>query len=296
MASTTVPGTNRRHVLGIVLVIGSGFCFSLGGLILRHIETAGGWQVIFYRSLSFAAIILGILALRHRRRIGVVFLDVGWLGLIGGVCLATSSLCVVWSMLHTTIANTTFIFGALPFLTALLAWAVLGEKVRVASWIAMVAVLMGIAVMMAGGFGGGRMIGNILAILGTLVLAILTVILRKGRKGDMMPVLAVGAILAALACALIAPNLAITRGDLLLSLLMGVVSVGGGFILFTLGSRYVRAGEMWVLSNVELIIAPLWVWLAIAELPLVETFIGGGVIVLAICGQAFITAKNPAGA
>ena len=59
-------------------------------------------------------------------------------------------------------------------------------------------------------------------------------ILRKGRKGDMMPVLAVGAILAALACALIAPNLAITRGDLLLSLLMGVVSVGGGFILFTL--------------------------------------------------------------
>ena len=296
MTSTTAPLTTHRHGLGIALVMGAGFCFSLGGLILRLIETADGWQVIFYRSLAFAAFILAILVVRHRERTAQAFLDIGWLGLLGAICLGTSGICIVWSMLHTTIANTTFIFGALPFLTALLAWAVLGEKVRVASWIAMAAVLVGIGVMMAGGFGGGRLIGNVLAVIGTLAVAILTIVIRKGRHGDMMPVLCIGALIAAIACALIAPDLAVTRHDFILSTLMGVASSAGGFILFTLGARYVRAGEMWILSNVELVFAPLWVWLAVAELPLLETFIGGAIIVLAICGQAVITTRHPADA
>ncbi len=296
MTSTTARVTAHHHVRGIALVMGAGFCFSLSGLILRHMEAADGWQVIFYRSFAFVAVILAILALRHRGRVGQAFLDIGWLGLVGGICLGTSGLCVVWSFLHTTIANTTFIFGALPFLTALLAWAVLGEKVRAASWIAMAVVLVGIGVMMAGGFGGDRLMGNVLAIIGTLALAILTIALRKGRQGDMMPVLVVGALFAGLACAVIAPDLSINRHDFVLTMVMGVVSIAGGFILFTLGARYVRAGEMWILSNVELIFAPLWVWLAVAELPLVETFIGGAIIVLAICGQAVITARHPADA
>ena len=295
MTSTTAPVTAHHHV-GIALVMGAGFCFSLGGLFLRSIEAADGWQVIFYRSLAFAATILAILAVRHRGRMVQAFLDIGWLGLLGAICLGTSGICVLWSMLYTTIANTTFIFGALPFLTALLAWALLGEKVRAASWIAMAAVLAGIAVMMVGGFGGGRLIGNVLAIIGTLEVAILTIVLRKGRHGDMMPLLFIGALFAALACALIAPDLAITRLDFILSALLGVVTGAGGFILFTLGARYVRAGEMWILSNVELVLAPLWVWLAVAELPLVETFIGGAIIMLAICAQAVITARHPADA
>ena len=294
MTSTTAPVTAHHHVLGIALVMSAGFCFSLSGLILRHMEAADGWQVIFYRSFAFGAVILAILAVRHRGRIGQAFLDIGWLGLVGGLCLGTSGLCVVWSFLYTTIANTTFIFGALPFLTGLLAWAVLGEKVRAASWIAMVAVLVGIAVMMVGGFGGGRLIGNVLAIIGTLALAILTIALRKGRRGDMMPLLVIGALFAGLACAVIAPDLSISRRDFVLTMIMGTVSIAGGFILFTLGARYVRAGEMWILSNVELIFAPLWVWLAVAELPLVETFIGGAIIMLAICGQAVVTARHPA--
>jgi len=109
-------------------------------------------------------------------------------------------------------------------------------------------------------------------------------------------VLVVGALFAGLVCAVIAPDLSINRHDFILTMVMGVVAIAGGFVLFTLGARYVRAGEMWILSNIELIFAPLWVWLAVAELPLVETFIGGAIIVLAICSQAVITARHPADA
>ena len=86
-----------------------------------------------------------------------------------------------------------------------------------------------------------------------------------------------------------------TARDLLLCVLMGGFSMGVGFSLFNRGARSVRAGEMWVLSNVEIALGPLLVWLVIAEVPLRTTFLGGAIVVAAILSQAAMTARGPAG-
>jgi DME family drug/metabolite transporter len=70
--------------------------------------------------------------------------------------------------------------------------------------------------------------------------------------------------------------------------------MGVGFSLFNYGARSVKAGEMWVLSNVEIVFGPFLVWLFVSEVPLTTTFVGGTIVVVAIVSQAVMTARNPA--
>ena len=280
----------------MALVLGSGFCFSLSGVVIREIEAANEWQVVYWRSLGFVTTVAAVLAWRHGRGVVRAFVDVGWVGVVGSLGLALGSVCYVWALFATTIANAVFFFGALPFLAGFLAWLLFGERLRRESWLAMGVAFAGLLVMVYGGLAAGRWFGNLLAAIGILGYAVLVVSLRAGRKVDMMPLLCIGGAVSGLVALGIEGGGAISLHDALLSLLLGVVSISFGFMLFTLGSRHVRAGELSLLSNLELILAPLWVWLWVAEVPSVATFIGGVFIIGAIASQAAITIRYPADA
>jgi drug/metabolite transporter (DMT)-like permease len=68
---------------------------------------------------------------------------------------------------------------------------------------------------------------------------------------------------------------------------MGAVQVGGGLTVFTLGARHVPVAELMLLSLTELALAPIWVWLAVGEVPSPSTLLGGAIIIGAITYQAF---------
>ena len=283
-----------RRLTGVALVMGGAFCFSLAGVMIREIQTANEWQVVYWRSLGFVTTVAIVLALRHRRGLARAFIDVGWIGVIGSLGLALGSVCYVWALFNTTIANAVFFFGALPFITGFLAWLLFGERLRRESWFIMAVAFAGIIVMVYGGLTSGRWFGNLLAAIGIVGYAVLVVSLRAGRKVDMMPLLFMGGAVGGIAALAIEGGGAISLHDAVLSLLLGIVSISFGFMLFTLGSRRVRAGELSLLSNLELILGPLWVWLWIAEVPSLTTLIGGVFIIGAIATQAVITISHPA--
>ncbi len=60
----------------------------------------------------------------------------------------------------------------------------------------------------------------------------------------------------------------------------------GGMVLFTAGSRHVPAAELALLLLTEVVLAPIWVWLWIGEVPRLWTLVGGAVIFTAIIGHA----------
>ena len=280
--------------LGVVMLLGSGVCFSISGVLIRLIESATVWQVVFFRSASWALAVLLAMSLQSRAVPWRAFLSIGRFGAIGAMGLAVGGVFIVWAQFHTSIANVVFILGALPFLSALLARLFLGERVRGLTWLAMAAALVGIGVMVWGGIESGRLLGNVLAIVGISGLALMTVALRHGRRGDTRPVFVLGGTGALIAALVVAADLAVSARDLLLCVLMGAFSMAVGFTLFNRGARSVRAGEMWVLSNVEIALGPFLVWLVVAEVPLQTTFLGGAIVVAAILSQAVMTAREPA--
>ena len=67
---------------------------------------------------------------------------------------------------------------------------------------------------------------------------------------------------------------------------MGTVQVGLGLTVFTIGARHVPAVELALVAMTELVLAPVWVWLGVGEVPSAFTLAGGAIIMTAISYQA----------
>jgi DME family drug/metabolite transporter len=81
-------------------------------------------------------------------------------------------------------------------------------------------------------------------------------------------------------------SLFVSPNDGSIAMGMGVLQVGAGLILYTLGSRSIPAAELALLSLAEVLLGPLWVWLFLGETASVNTLIGGAVLLVAITGNA----------
>jgi drug/metabolite transporter (DMT)-like permease len=302
LAPRVDAGVDADYARGVVLVALAGVFWSIGGLLIRLIEAASGWQIVLFRSLALALTLSVIIALRHRRRMIGAFRDAGGNGLAAAVALAGGFIAFVLSLQQTSVANATFMLGASPFFAALLGRWLLGETIRRATVLAIAAALLGILIMVGGGLVVGTIRGALLALGASVSFAIFSVLLRRGRERDMLPCVAIAGAIAALSVLPVvlagAPSLGsallLSPRDLALCAIMGAVQVGGGLTVFTLGARHVPAAELALLSLTELALAPIWVWLAAGEVPSGSTLLGGAVIIGAIAYQALYgTRRRP---
>lgn len=275
-----------RYGTGMVLVVLAGLVWSTQGLIFRQIDTAGTWATLFWRSAGMLPVLLAFLAWRARGNPLPAIRAVGLAGTLGGMGLVGAFAGAIYAIQSTTIANAVFLFAASPFLTALIGWAVLGERVRPATWAAMGIAITGILVMVSGDLSGGAMAGNAAALLSALGFAIFTVTLRWGKVADSLPSVLLGGLFSLAAGALLAAQmgqtLAVPPTDATWAMAMGAITLSGGMVLYELGSRVVPAAEAALLSNIEVMLAPLWVWLLLGETASLATFMGGAILLVAV--------------
>ena len=276
------PGYKR----GVALVMLAGVFLSLGGILIRNVESAGEWQILFVRSLAAAVTFFCVLLWRYRTRVFDPFRQAGRKAVVGGLCLACGFTCFVFAMVGTTIANAVFILSASPFATALLAWLVLKERVAPATWAAMGGALVGIGVMVAGGIAAGTLFGNLMALAAMIGFAGFAVTLRAGRNGDMLPAACLAGVFAALIGAVMAPGFSMSAHDVAICCAMGVFQIGAGMVVFTRGSQSVPAAELALLSLTEVVLAPLWVWIGVGEVPGATTLLGGAIVLAALAARA----------
>ena len=276
----------RRRALGAALALGGGALLSLAGITLRHMEAAGGWQILFYRSLTFFVVVAAYLALRYRSRVVSSFVRVGKPGVVVALSLGLGSACYVFALLLTTVANALFIISAAPFMTAILGWLWLRERVTPITWAAMTFALAGIALMVVNGVQSGRLLGNVVALGAPVSFAVMLVALRSAGDRDMIPAICLAGVVSAGLGLAMMDSLAISRHDLLLCLFLGVVQYTGGFVLLALGARYLPAAEVALLALSEIVLAPIWVWIGVGEVPALATLVGGGIVLSAVIAQS----------
>ena len=182
----------RRYGLGVTLVIVGGVFLSLSGILLRNIEAANGWQILFYRGLAFSATLFLLLLIKYRKSTLQVFLKIGKPGVLAGTVLGLGSLCYIFAILTTTVANALFIIGAAPLATAFVGWLILGEKTPRFGIIAMLISLGGISLMFADGLIEGRWLGNVAALGVVASFVIYLLIVRNYRQVNMLPATCLG--------------------------------------------------------------------------------------------------------
>lgn len=272
----------RRYGYGVTLVIIGGFFLSTSGILLRNIETASGWQILFYRGLTFSLTLFLLLLLRYRTGIGTAFRAIGKPGLWAALVLGLGSICYIFAILLTTVANAVFIIGAAPLATAFVAWLVLGERTSRFGVTAMLLSLVGIGLMFADGLLEGRWAGNVAALGVVASFVVFLLIVRGKRKTDMLPATCLGGIVMAGVAALFIESFVISNHDLVIAIIMGCLQFGIGFWCFTVASRYIMASEVALFSLTESILGPIWVWIGVGEKPSWLTLAGSAVVLVSV--------------
>lgn len=282
----------RRYAYGVTLVIVGGFFLSTSGILIRNVEAASGWQILFYRGLAFSLTLFLLLLLRYRGGIARAFHVIGKPGLWAALVLGLGSISYIFAILLTTIANAVFIIGAAPLLTAAVGWLVLGEKTSRFGVIAMLVSLVGIGLMFADGLLEGRWAGNIAA-LGVVASFVVFLLIVRGRRGvDMLPATCLGGLVMAGVAALFMDSFVLSRRDLVIAILMGCMQFGVGFWCFTVATRYIMASEVALFALTESILGPIWVWIGVGERPSLLTLGGCAIVFLCVVSYCVSGIRN----
>jgi drug/metabolite transporter (DMT)-like permease len=277
-AVTPVAGGHGR---GLALVAGAAIVWSTGGLLARMVGT-DAWTTIFWRAVFAALFLVCFMLWRERDRTLGLLRGMGLPGFTVATCFAGASICFIIALQITTVAEVVIFLSTVPFIAALLGWVLMREHVRRRSLLTMTTALAGIVIMMANSAMHGALLGDFFAFLGAALFALGAVTIRRHRNLRMTPAICLATLLAAIIALPFAQPFSVTTPDLLFLFLFGFGQFGIGMALFTTGARHVPAAEATLISVLETILAPLWVWLALGENPGAYALAGGILVIGAL--------------
>jgi drug/metabolite transporter (DMT)-like permease len=282
---TGTSGLERRRAReGQLAIVVAAVAWSTAGLAQRGLDADPATQVAGRAVFAGIALFALVLATERGGTLGA-FRSMGRSGLAMAVFLAISSGSFLLALNYTSVANVLFMQAAAPMMAALLGWVLLAEGVDTRTWIALALAGAGVALMAAGSLDAG--VGAVtLPLVMTASFAMVIVIARHRKDVSMMPATCASQVLVVLACAPFVSLGSVSRSDWAVLAALGVGQMGLGLAFLTIGARLIPAAQVAVISLLEVVLGPIWVWLAYGERPAAATLVGGAVVVAAVLVQA----------
>jgi drug/metabolite transporter (DMT)-like permease len=281
------------HQRGLLLVAAAAAAWSLGGLLFRLIHTSVT-TAMSGRALLGALVVFFVIAFRESGKPWRALQGLGLPGLMLAVFFAADSSCYMAALHFTSVAHVVVMLALTPLFAAIAAWIAMREAIRGPVAIAMVLAFAGVALMVSGNYGEGAWIGDLLALGVPTLFAVVTVIMRKHPGLHLLPAVWLAAVLSGLVFLPFANFGEAGPGDIAMMTLLGSVEFGIGLILYLAGAKLIPAAESALMSLLETVLAPLWVWLVVAEDPGWRAIAGGLIVLAALAGLALADLRRGA--
>ena len=289
---------NQKAAVPIVLF--AGLFWSLGPYVVRNIDAANTvpWQYLFTRGVVIFLLLNCFLYFEEGIKFYKNYLKVGLSGILGGLGLAIAMISFIWSITNTSAAITLLCLAAMPFITALLSFLFLKEKISLSVWLTIILAAVGIVIMAVGNKNTGSIIGLIFGLASALGFAIFSVTLRWRRQTPKFTTVSIAGLICAIISGFVILNqdlnfLSSSKNQALFATHGSLVCIG--LILYSIGSKHIPAAELTLLSLTEVIGGIFWVWLpwlGINEIPSNNTIIGGFLIFVSIFYYSLIIQNN----
>jgi drug/metabolite transporter (DMT)-like permease len=270
----------RRGRLFVAL---AAVAWSTAGLFQRELSVDVATQLAG-RALFAALGLLAYVAITEHGRVLGAFRAIGRGGIAIVALLSVSSASFLVALNHAPVANVLFMQALAPIIAAALAH-LLGERVSRKTWIAMGIALVGVGVMV-GGPGRASWLGQGLSLLMAVSFAATLVITRHRRDVSMAPATCLSQLVVFVAAAPFAQIAGAGAKDVTLLATLGICQIGLGFVFLTIGGRLIPAGEVALITLLEIVLGPIWVWAFLSEQPATATLIGGAIVLAAVLLQA----------
>lgn len=274
------------HKQALFLMIIAPAMWSSAGVLSRKLESARGFEVSFWRSFFAALFVIFALAVQHRSAVFSKIKALGRYGAFSGLMWGSMFSCFMLAITMTTVANALIVESLSPLLTAIFAWIFLREKIPARTWLAIFVACIGMVWMFLDGFSKldtRGLIGVILATCVPVAASTNVIILKKGGQDiDLIPAVFVGGLLSACLMLPMALPLSASIHDLVILATLGVFQLGVPCMLMVHAAKGLSAPELSLLSLLEVLLGPLWVWMAVGEVPARATLVGGAVVLAAL--------------
>jgi len=290
----------RSNNSAIIIVLIAGIFWSFGALVVRFIEDARSvpWQYLFFRGSTIFLLINFYLFLKEGKSFISNYKKIGVSGILGGISLGTAMMCFIWSITHTSAAVTLLMLAAMPFMTAILGYFLLKEKVSNITMVSIIVAGIGVSFMALNSQQIGTLFGLVVGLLSALGFSFFSISLRWRKETPKFTTVAVAGLFCVIFSFFILifndDNFFTTFRNSSLSALHGTL-VCSGMILYSIGSRYLPAADLTLLSLTEVLGGIFWVWLpifGINEVPTTNTIIGGSIITFALLFYSLNTKRN----
>lgn len=272
--------THNQAVFGMVAVT---LMWSTAGVVTRHLESARGFEITFWRSLFTALSLLVLLPLLQGRGVWARLRHGGRVLWLSGLCWSVMFTAFMMALTLTTVANVLVTMAVGPLLTALVARFTIGHRIPARTAAAILVAGAGIAYMYGHQLAGGQVAGTLVALLVPMAAAVNWTITQRlhmrGEDVDLVPAVLVGALLSSLYTFPLARPFQATGHDLALLGFLGLTQLAIPCALAVVCARVLKAPEVALLALLEVIFGIVLAWLGADEVP-GPTVLGGGALVI----------------
>lgn len=287
----------QLHRRAVLLMICAATLWSIAGVFTRHLDTARGFEVTFWRSAFAATFVAGALVSQHKSKALAAVTAIGKFGLLSGLLWSVMFCCFMIALTLTTVANTLIVLSISPLLTTLFAWLFLRQPIALRTWVAIAAAFIGIVWMFASGVaatGGSQLAGMLVALGVPLAASVNIIVLKKaGQRIDLMPALLLGSVLSVLLMLPPAWPLQASLHDIGILAILGIFQLGLPCMLMVSASKSLSAPEISLLALLEVVLGPVWTWLGAGEVPAQPTLMGGAIVLTALVLNELAAMRKP---
>ena len=273
------------HLKGLLMTVFAVIILSPDSVLIRLVEDASpevdSWTVLFWRGLLYAVVVSLLVFIKYRSKTIKEFQNIGKGGLLIGFFSGISTGTFVFAIVYTSIANALVIISTGPIMIAIVSWFLLKEKSSLITWASMIIVFIGIYIVMSGNFGGDKLVGDLFALATAIMMGFTFTLTRKYKTINMVPVNAIGGVIAAFIAFIMANKIAVPIEVFKYVLAMGTI-LSISFSLITIAPRYMPAAEVGMIMPLETVLGTLIAWYVINEEPTANALIGGSIVIVTL--------------
>jgi len=257
---------------------------SVSAIFIVYARDADPMAISFWRCAAGAAVLApfatrGLRSLRARQMA---------LPAIAGLFLAAHFAAWITSLELTTVAASVLLVSSSPAVVAVVAWLLLGERLRHVAWIGIVLTVVGAGLVAGGDLSGARLEGNLLAVVGAIAVGVYMLAGQVSRRE--LGILEYSVVTYGIAALLLLPVCLAIGADLsgygtptwwaLVGLLIGPQLLGHtvlNYVVKDLGATTVAVAVM-----AEPLIAAVLAYLLFGQVPGLLIYPGGAAILAGI--------------
>ncbi len=270
-----------EHQKGLLFVLTAALLWSTGGLFIKLISFSA-MQLSFFRC-SIAAITF---ALIFKKRL----LLINKLSITNSIIYAVVLITFVIATKTTTAANAIFLQATAPIYVLIFEPLLNKTRYDRINIITVSVCVIGMLLFFVGKLEPGHLEGNLVALISGVTFAALFLGMKKNDQKFQQSSIFWGNILVALICIPFLSSLEmISFSDLWMVSFLGVFQIAFAYAFFASGLKRIFAVEASIISMVEPVFNPVWVFLGYGETPSVTAIIGGLIILGAIIIRSLIT-------